>query len=572
MLLERSFKDQWGRYLPELALAAFLGLLAVASNVGLIGTATWLIVTAALHPPFGELLLATVAVRFFGVTRAIFRYAERCLAHDATFRWSTWLRSWFYQELEPRVPSAFQGRSSARLLSSLVNDIQALENLYLRVLAPTGVAMGMGLALVIFLAFYAHLLAELFLAVSLLLGVVWPLCFQRLTRQQGAEEAWSRQGLSTALVEAAEGLREILAFNLAERVGKELTVWRQRFARARYRRGALEAGAEALSDFGARLALVLLLVAAAYLLRRGRLDGALFAVLPLMVFTAMEAWGPLLLLPRYRQECREAKERLLGALSVATPPAVVTDCRPEDLTLRAQGLRFRYHPQGPWVLDGVELTLPPGRRLALVGPSGAGKSTLLNLLLRFWDYQDGHIYLGHCELKTMDPEAVRGYLAAVPQEVYFFNATVIENLLLARPGMAREEVEEWARKLGVHQDILALPQGYETPIGDRGFMLSGGERQRLALLRALLKGAPILLLDEPTTGLDPIAARNLFYRWLESTREKSLLLITHRPLALELMDEIVVLDRGRVVDRGKHCELLHRCSIYRHLWERHGLA
>ena len=195
---------------------------------------------------------------------------------------------------------------------------------------------------------------------------------------------------------------------------------------------------------------------------------------------------------------------------------------------------FRYLPSGPWVLEGVSLDLPLGKKMAIVGPSGAGKSTFINLLMRFWDYQEGHILLGGCEIKEVDPERVREYFAVVPQRIYFFHAILRENLLLARPGLTMEEVEERARELGLHEDILSLPQGYETPLGDRGFLLSGGQRQRLALLRALLEGSPVFLLDEPTASLEPLAARDLFYRFLDLVEGKSLILITHRPLGLDL--------------------------------------
>ncbi|RDV84887.1 thiol reductant ABC exporter subunit CydC [Ammonifex thiophilus] len=558
--------------LPELALAAFLGFLAVASNVGLIGTATWLIATAALHPPFGDLFLATVAVRFFGVARAIFRYAERYLAHDATFRWLARLRSWFYARLEPLAPAVLHPFSSAGLLSTLVNDVQALENLYLRVLAPGWIALGMALSLFAFLFCFAPLLAWLFLFFALLLGAVLPIFFHLLTRRRSAEESWARNGLTTTLVEVAEGLREALVFDLVARMERKVAAWRRKLNRARYRRGGLEIWAEVVSDLFSRLALVSLLVVAVVLVQRGALPGVALAVLPLMVLTALEAWGPLLLVPRHYRESREATARILEVISAPSPSPSASSCRPDDIYLRLENLRFRYLPEGPWVLDGVEFDLPPGRKVALVGPSGAGKSTLLNLLLRLWDYQEGHIYLGGCELRSLPPEEVQRWFAVVPQQVYFFNATVRENLALARPGIELAEIERLARELGIHRHLLSLPQGFETPIGDRGFMLSGGERQRLAILRALLKNAPILLLDEPTAGLDPVSARDLFYRLLEKAEGRTLLLITHRPLALELMDEIVVLDRGRVVDRGKHCELLPRCSIYRHLWERHGLA
>jgi ATP-binding cassette subfamily C protein CydC len=219
------------------------------------------------------------------------------------------------------------------------------------------------------------------------------------------------------------------------------------------------------------------------------------------------------------------------------------------------------------VLDDITFSLPSGKHLAVVGPSGAGKSTLANLLLRFWDVQAGQIWLGGRDLRSYSPEDVRRCIAVVSQSTYLFNATVRENLLLAHPEASQEEVVQAARRAQIHEVIETLPHGYETWIGEQGLRLSGGERQRLAIARALLKEAPLLLLDEPTANLDALTERSLLETIFTLMQRSSAIMITHRLVGLEAMDEILVLRQGRIVERGAHADLLEIGGLYRRMWE-----
>ena len=205
--------------------------------------------------------------------------------------------------------------------------------------------------------------------------------------------------------------------------------------------------------------------------------------------------------------------------------------------------------------------------MAIVGPSGAGKSTIANLLLRFWDYEAGDIHLGGTSLKSLDQDEVRKRLALVSQNSYFFNTSIRENLRLARRSASPEEMEAAARAAQIHEFILGLPKGYDSLIGEQGFRLSGGERQRLAIARALLRNSPILILDEPTANLDPQTEKQVLDTLFETMRQKTSLLITHRLVGLETMDEILVMDDGKIVERGTHTELLNRKGLYRRLWD-----
>ncbi|MGA8460783.1 MAG: ATP-binding cassette domain-containing protein, partial [Streptosporangiaceae bacterium] len=237
---------------------------------------------------------------------------------------------------------------------------------------------------------------------------------------------------------------------------------------------------------------------------------------------------------------------------------------------RMVGVRVRYAPDAPPALDGFDLDLSPGRRIALVGPNGAGKSTVAAMLLRFWDPAVGRVTLGvpgeaGRDLAAFAADDVRTVIGGCPQDPHIFDTTIRDNLLLARPDASGEELEAAAAGARLLPWIESLPQGLDTRVGARGAAISGGERQRLALARALLANPDLLILDEPTAHLDPEAAAALTADLLAVTAGRSTLLITHDLASLEQVDEIIVLDRGRVVQRGTHRELMAAEGPYRSL-------
>jgi ABC-type multidrug transport system fused ATPase/permease subunit len=236
-------------------------------------------------------------------------------------------------------------------------------------------------------------------------------------------------------------------------------------------------------------------------------------------------------------------------------------------TLQLSNLSFSYPGQLTPVLRDISFKLESGKSLAIVGPSGAGKSTIVNLLLRFWEYSSGDIRLGGDSLHDLEQDEVRARCAVVSQGSYFFNASVNENLRLARPSASQGEIERAAQQAQIHEFILGLPKGYDTYIGEQGTRLSGGERQRLAIARALLKDAPILILDEPTANLDPLTEKQVLATLFSLMKDRTSLLITHRLVGLENMDEILVLERGQIVEHGTQAELLERGGTFQRLWE-----
>ncbi|MGD9316078.1 MAG: thiol reductant ABC exporter subunit CydD [Anaerolineae bacterium] len=561
-------------YARRMALAALLGFATIASGIGLMTTSGYLISQAALQPSIADLQVAIVGVRAFGLARGVFRYLERYVSHDVTFRLLARLRIWFYAALEPLAPARLMQYRSGDLLARIVADVGTLENFYLRAIAPPVVALLVALLVAILVGSLDPLLAAVLLAFLLLAGAGLPLLTRILGRRPGRRLVRTRAELNSILVDGIQGVADLLAFCQEERhlervegLSQELADLQRHMARI----GGLQA---ALSSLLMNLATLAMLVVAIPLIAGGSLDGVDLALLVLAVISSFEAVLPLPQSFQYLENSLEAGRRLfeivdttptIGVPVVGAPPAPAA--LPDRYSLWVEDLSFSYEPGDAPALDGVSFDLPQGGQVAVVGPSGAGKSTLLHLLLRFWETQQGHIVLGCRELHRYDPEELRRTMAVVSQHTYLFNATVRENLLLARPGAAGTELVRAAEQAQIHDFVQSLPQGYDTWIGEQGLRLSGGQRQRLAIARAILKDAPILLLDEPVANLDALTGRDLMAALQELMVGRTTLIVSHRLAGLEAVSEILVLRAGRVAERGQHHDLMNRGGIYRRMWD-----
>jgi ATP-binding cassette, subfamily C, bacterial CydC len=554
-----------------MALAALLGFLTIGSSIGLMTTAAWIIASAALHPPISDLGLAIVGVRFFGITRGVFRYLERYVAHQTTFRLLARLRVWFYTALEPLAPARLMQFRTGDLLSRIAADIDTLENFYLRAVGPPVIAALVGLVMMVFMGAFDLWLAGSLLFFLLLAGVGVPVVTRALGRGPGQALVTTRSDLNAALVDGVQGMADLLAYGAHERHAEHIDALSRTMQRQQARMARIAALNSALLSLLAGLAAVATLLIAIPLVTAGRLDGVLLAVLALATITSFEAVQPLPQAFQHIEGNLTAARRLFDVVDAA--PAVTDPPHPRPIpdappALRVEHLRFRYTPDDPPALDGVSFTLPPQGTVAVVGASGAGKTTLANLLLRFWNYDTGRITLYGHDLRAYRQDDVRAQFGVVRQHTTLFNGTVRDNLLLARPAASHDDLVQAAQRAEIHAFITALPQGYDTWIGEQGLALSGGERQRLAIARAILKDAPLLLLDEPTANLDTVTARAVLDTVFTALADRTTLLITHRLAGLEAADTILVLHAGRIVERGRHATLLQRDGgTYRRLWE-----
>ncbi len=536
-----------------LALSVALGAGAVLAAVGLLTTSGYLISRAAQHPEILALSLAIAGVRFFGVGRALLRYGERLASHDLAFRTLTDLRRRFFVRLVPLVPGGVADLRRSDLLSRFVADVDRLQDLYLRAIGPPLVAALAG-AISVAVAVAILPLAGAALAAMLLLGgALAPALTRWAARAAGRRQAGARAALSADLVEIASGSAEIAV------AGREADwIARSDSSSARLtglqRRDALSAGlATGLGTALAAGAAVVVASVAIPAVHSGALSGVLLAALVLLAMGAMEAVAPLGAAAASIDACANAALRIEAVLE-RTPavrePSGPTTLPPGDLELSA--VRFRYEADGPWILDGADLRLRPGRAVALLGPSGSGKSTLSELAVRFRDPQGGEVRLGGIDLREAAGEEIRAAVRLSPQDAYLFTTSLRDNVAIGRAGVGDEEIATALRAVGLGDWLDALPDGLDTGVGEAGARVSGGQRQRIAAARLFLVEARFLIFDEPTAHLDPAGGASLQRRIAGlATNGPGVLVITHEPHDLSVFDEVLRLSHGRIEPAAK---------------------
>jgi thiol reductant ABC exporter CydC subunit len=553
----------------RVAIATLLGAGAIAADIGLLGTAAWLISKAAQHPNEATLAVAIVAVQFFGLSRGFLRYEERLVGHDAAFRLLADLRVRVYERLERLAPSGLPSFRRGDLLARIVQDVDSMQDLVLRVVPPFGIALVVGVSTVVLL-WWMLPAAAVILAVSLVLAAtVVPWLTGVLARRRETRFAAVRGDLGAAIVDLTEGAAELIAFGAANAhirtirdQDAELT------AIASASAGTAGIGL-ALTTLLAGLACWGCLMVGIPAVLSGRLGGTELAVITLVPLAAFELVVGLPVATQSLQRVRQAAARVFEVLDT---PAPVPD---PDAAVPLPGPSYDVEVRSAWAsypgatapaLVEVDLSLPSGRRVAIVGPSGAGKSTLAAVLVGFLPCRAGSITLSGVPAEQLSGDELRAVVGLVGQDAYLFDTTVADNLRVGRRDATDDQLRDVLDRVGLAAWLGDLPEGLGTEVGSHGARLSGGQRQRMAVARALLADFPVLVLDEPAEHLEPAAADTLTADLLDVTGGRSLVLITHRLAGLESVDEIMVMEHGRVVQRGTHDELLEQAGRYSDLW------
>ncbi|MER7955665.1 thiol reductant ABC exporter subunit CydD [Streptomyces sp. NPDC096030] len=559
-----------GELRGRMGLALLLASLALGSAVGLMAVSGWLISRASEQPPVLYLMVAVTATRAFGIGRAVFRYAERIVSHDAVLRMLAELRVTVYRRLERIAPAGLRRTRRGDLLSRLVQDVDALQDYWLRWLLPAGAALVVGAGSV---GFTAWLLPEAgaVLALGLLAaGVAVPLLSGLLARRAERQLAPARGALTVTVVDLLRGCAELtVAGALKDRTERAGAADRTLTAIARRQAAATALGA-GLCALVCGLTVAAAALVGVQAVHDGRLDGVALAVVVLTPLAAFEAVTGLPLAVQYRQRVKRSAERVYEVLDAPVPvhePARPATPPPSAFPLEVVGLSARYAGQERAALGDFALTLEAGRRVAVVGASGSGKTTLAQVLLRFLDADTGSYRIGGVEAAELDGDDVRRLVGLCAQDAHIFDSTLRENLRLARTGASDGELRLALDRARLLDWVDGLPDGLDTLVGEHGSRLSGGQRQRLALARALLADFPVLVLDEPAEHLDLATADALTDDLLLATEGRTTVLITHRLHGLEAVDEVVVLDEGRTVQRGPYAELARADGPLRRMLE-----
>jgi len=559
-------RPYWG----WMALGTALALVTTLANVALMAVAGWFIAAMALAGASGVLIdyfTPAALIRLFAILRTGGRYLERLVTHEATFRLLAELRVWLYRRLEPLAPAQLERHRGADLLERIQADVETLQHAYLRLFVPVAVALAGAATVTLVLAAYSRAIALLALALLLAAGVALPLLLRRAGDGPGAELVRTRAALRSALLDGVQGMAELHVYGASERQAREVARLTQRLSAAQRRLASLSGISEGAVALCASLAMWGGVLLGAALLGQGRLEPADLPLLAFFVLAGFEAVGPLPLAFQKLGETLAAARRIFELVDeqpqVSDPRS--PSPRPLDSGISMRGVRLRYDPGAPWALDGLDLELKAGARVALLGPSGAGKSSVVQLLLRLREYQDGEVRLGGNDLRSYRAEDLRAQIAVVSQDTYLFNATILDNLRIADPQAGEQTIERAARAAQIHDFIASLPEGYRSHVGEAGVRLSAGQARRVAIARALLRDAPILLLDEPTENLDAPTERALLADIDRLMAGRTVLLITHKLGGLlRQFDEVLLLERGRVVERGSQAALLRGSARYAH--------
>ena len=548
----------------RLAVSLLAGVVAAGAGIALLAVSGYLISRAAERPTVLALAVPIVVVRSLVIARALGRYTERLLSHDVALRILARTRRTVYDRLIPLVPGGLVRMRGGDLLGRIVGDVDAMQHLYVSGLGPPAVALVITAAAAG--AAGAILpMAGLVLAVILGIGALGlPLMAGLAGRRAGRRQAPARAALGSEVLESLQLAPELAAYGLVDDRVRRVRAADHDLAKEARSDAAIGAASAGLVAALAGLAAAAMLAVGAPAVRDGRMDGVLLAALALLALASVEALAPL----------PEAARRLAATVTAARrieevtlAPAPVLDPAaplpvPAAPALSLEGARLRHGADEAWVLDGVDLRLDPGRRIAIVGPSGSGKTTIAEVLVRFRGLDAGRATLDGRDIGLFGADDVRQRVRLCEQAAHLFTGSIRDNVLIGRPGASDDDVRSALVTVGLHDWIADLPHGIDTQVGEAGAEVSGGQRSRIALARVVISEAPVMILDEPAAHLDPSSARDLIDRIVASSPVRSILLITHSPIGLESFDEVLVLEDGRVVERGHAADLAEGSGRY----------
>jgi len=549
-----------------LTLGVVLAIVTLLASIGLLTLSGWFLSASAVAGFAGlysfNYMLPAAGVRGTAITRTAGRYFERLVSHDATFRVLQHLRVTTFSKLLPLSPAGLARYRQGELLNRVVADVDTLDHLYLRVISPLVGALVVILVVTLGLCLLDVNIALVLGGIMLLTLFVLPPLFYRAGKPTGESLTRLRGEYRQQLTGWLQGQAELTIFGASRRYRAQMENTELNWHEAQRKQSELTALSQALMLLIGGIAVMAMLWMASGGVGDNTQPGPLIALFVFCALAAFEALAPVTGAFQHLGQVVASALRITqitGQQPEVQFSTAASDV-PEQLALRLTDVSFAYDGQAQPALDHINLTIPAGAQVAVLGRTGCGKSTLLQLLTRAWDPAQGQILFNDTPLTAMSEPALRKTVSVVPQRVHLFSATLRDNLLLAAPGAADEVLSAMLEKVGLHK--LLDDEGLNSWLGEGGRQLSGGELRRLAIARALLHDAPLMLLDEPTEGLDATTERQILDLLKKEMQGKTVLMVTHRLRGLADFDQIIVMDNGQIIEQGSHAELLAKQGRY----------
>ncbi|MEZ8484363.1 heme ABC transporter ATP-binding protein/permease CydC [Vibrio splendidus] len=558
----KLYKKHWF----GLSLGMLLAFATLSASIGLLTLSGWFISASAVagltiaRETFNYMLPGG-GVRGLAMSRTAGRWGERVVSHNATFKLLTDLRIFFFKKLAPLIPGRISNLRDADLLNRLVADVDAMDHVYLRLVSPVTVGVFGIFFLTLFLMWFDSSLGLILGSILLIMLLVWPILFYKLGKRNGGELTQNKADLRVTTLDWIEGYSELTLFGAEERYRNAILETQQKLMANQFVNANLTGMASAALMLFNGLTLVLML----WLAADGVGGNAPDPFIALMAFATMASFellmpiaGAFQHLGQTLSSARRLNEVILSEPEVQFAEEKLDINKPLDITF--SNVTFNYPDSERSVLNAVDLTIPATHKVAIVGQTGSGKSTLIQLLTRYWDPKKGYISIAGIELTQWNESQLRESISVVSQRVDILNGTLRDNLLIARPEATDDHLANILRDVGLEK--LLENNALDSWLGDGGRQLSGGEKRRIGIARAILHDAPILLLDEPTEGLDKQTEHSIMTLFEKHFEGKTVIFITHRLIGLESMDSIVLIEQGEIVEHGSHETLLNEAGRY----------
>ncbi|MDF7627881.1 thiol reductant ABC exporter subunit CydC [Erwiniaceae bacterium L1_55_4] len=531
----------------RMAVGILLSVIVILSNVALLALSGWFITSMALAG-LGSLALEfftpAAAIRGLAVLRTFARYLERLVTHDATLRLLSVLRVWFYQQLAHLAPARLQDFRDGDVLARFRADIDSLDNFYLRILTPAIAGLISSLIILAGICWFSPSVALIDAVVLILAGVVVPWIVASLTQASGNQIATVRSSVQAASTDLVRGLAELQMVGAVSHQTDHLRQLSQQLISAQRRQAWISASGGAICALMGQLGLFFAFI---LLFNTDHATGISASEIVMLLFTILASTEAVAGLPAAFAALgtTRAAARRLFSMTELTPAIVLPETSPipESSELSFSSVTMRYTPDAPNVLDKLSFTVPVGHCLAILGPSGAGKTTVLNLVQGFWETTAGDVSIGGRPIRALSEDTLRQMISVVGQKTYLFNASIRDNLRLVAPDADDEALWDALARAALDDEVRAFPLGLDTLVGELGGRLSGGQARRIGIARAFLSHAPIVLLDEPTEGLDAVNTELVLNCLKELIKGKTTLLVTHQIQPLSLADSRLLLDK-----------------------------